>query len=141
MPQCPDKEYWSSKSLKLLLDEVSSKYSVDTKRMYCTGLSMGGFGTWKLSMAFPDLFAAVIPICGGGNPNQVDKIKHLPAWIFHGEKDWIVPCTESEQMVQALRRIGAKEVKYTSYPTLEHDSWTVTYDNPDIYTWLLNHSK
>ena len=140
MPQCPITSGWRPAQLKILIDEITSAHNVDISRLYCTGISMGGYGTWRLACSFPDLFAAILPICGGGDSSKVDKIKHLPIWNFHGEDDDIVPLTESEVMVNALIKIGSN-VKHTVYPSVKHDSWTITYDNPEIYKWLLQHIK
>ena len=86
-PQCATRKDWKPESLGKLLDEVTAKHRVDKDRIYVTGLSMGGYGTWKLAAAYPDRFAAIIPICGGGDPKTAEKIKHLPIWVFHGAKD------------------------------------------------------
>ena len=100
---------------------------------------MGGFGTWNFAFDYPDLFAAVLPICGGGDKKRAEYIKHLPVWNFHGGKDYIVPIKYSDEMVTALQKIGGN-VKYTIYPKAGHDSWTETYNNPEIYQWFLQHS-
>jgi predicted peptidase len=143
-PQCPERDSWSSKmqiaTLNALLDEIVSKYRIDQKRIYVTGLSMGGFGTWTLAAAYPDRFAAIAPICGGGNPEDAEKIAHLPIWVFHGAKDQTVPIERSEEMVEALKKAGS-QVKFTVYPEANHDSWTVTYENPELYDWFLQHTN
>ena len=139
-PQAP-RRGWDSKALLALLDEVESKYKVDKDRVYLTGLSMGGFGTWSLAAAAPERFAAIAPVCGGGNTGAAKKIKDLPTWVFHGAKDRVVPPARSERMVEALKKAGAKEVKFTVYPDAGHDSWTVTYDNPELYKWFLAHKR
>ncbi|HEY3281475.1 MAG TPA: prolyl oligopeptidase family serine peptidase [Armatimonadota bacterium] len=140
-PQCPENESWSSEVLGTLLDEVEKKYRVDKDREYVTGLSMGGFGTWDLTMAFPTRFAAIAPICGGGTPRRAGRIRNVPAWIFHGGKDPTVPVKESQDMYDALKAAGDPDVKLTIYPDPQHDSWTETYNNPELYTWLLSHSR
>ena len=94
---------WNAETLNALLDEVVAKHRVDKDRIYLTGLSMGGFGTWTLAAAHPEKFAAIAPICGGGNPRQAEKLKDLPIWIFHGAKDNTVPIARSEDMVKALQ--------------------------------------
>ena len=137
-PQCPEGIWWSVDVLCALLDEVLSKYRIDEERVYLTGLSMGGFGTWSLAMARPEQFAAIAPICGGGDPDQVRRIKDVPVWVFHGAKDGLVPVQKSEEMVRALEACGG-DVKLTVYPEAAHDSWTETYDNPDLYAWFLDH--
>ena len=139
-PQCPTDGWWTSDPLAALLDEVEEKYRVDRKRIYVTGLSMGGFGTWTLAMEQPQRFAALVPICGRGNPLLVHRIKELPIWVFHGEKDKIVPIANSREMVRALRAHGAKP-KFTIYPDAAHDSWTRTYENPRLYTWLFRQAR
>jgi predicted peptidase len=139
-PQCPQNQWWSIEFLNTLLDEVISKYRVDEDRIYVTGLSMGGFGTWHLATEYPHRFAAIAPICGGGSPYDVCKIKHLPVWVFHGAKDETVPLNKSEEMVNALKNCGG-DVKFTVYPLAAHDSWTETYNNPQLYDWFLQHQR
>jgi predicted peptidase len=126
-------------ALMLLLDEIVKSHNVDTSRVYLTGLSMGGYGTWQLAAIHPGKFAAIVPVCGGGNPQRVGPLKETPVWVFHGAKDEIVPLSESEKMVEALQAIGGN-VKLTVYPDADHDSWTETYENPKLYEWLLRHS-
>jgi predicted peptidase len=132
---------WNVDALAALVDDVASNYRVDKDRIYLTGLSMGGYGTWALATAHPKKFAAIVPICGGGNPSDAKRIKDIPVWVFHGAKDKTVPLAQSEAMVKALEAAGAKEVKFTVYPEAGHDSWTQTYDNPELYKWLLQHSR
>jgi predicted peptidase len=132
---------WDVDTLNALLDEVTAKYKVDKDRVYLSGLSMGGFGTWALAAAHPERFAAIVPICGGGNPTDAKKLKDLPAWVFHGAKDRLVPPASSEAMVKALKDAGAENVKFTLYPDADHDSWTETYDNPEVYEWLLKQKR
>ena len=141
-PQCPTGERWRPHQLAALIDEVISKYPVDTDRLYLTGLSMGGYGSWDLSQAYPDKFAAIAPICGGNDINSwmVDKIKHLPSWVFHGALDNVVPVGQSAMIVRALKAVEA-DVKFTVYPEAGHDSWTETYANPTLYEWFLKHEK
>ncbi|MCK4543538.1 MAG: prolyl oligopeptidase family serine peptidase [Spirochaetales bacterium] len=143
-PQCPKDGWWSSELqidvLNALVDDVVSRYRIDRNRIYVTGLSMGGFGTWHLAAAYPDRFAAIAPICGGGNPEDAASMAHLPVWVFHGAKDSTVPLKRSEEMVAALQKSGCK-VKFTVYPDAGHDSWSETYSNPDLYEWFLQHSR
>jgi len=122
------------------LDEIESKCAVDPDRVYLTGLSMGGFGTWSLACHQPKRFVAIAPICGGGQWFLADRLKNVPVWAFHGAKDSVVPLSLSEQMVEAVKRTGGK-AKLTVYPEANHDSWTATYDNPKLYDWLLSHRK
>jgi len=141
-PQCPKNSFWTAEieALNALLDEVIAKYRVDVDRIYLTGLSMGGYGAWSLAIAYPKRFAAIAPICGGGEPSEVPVLKDVPVWVFHGEKDNLVPPEESKKMVDALKACGG-DVKFTLYPDADHDSWTRTYDNPELYEWFLKHSR
>lgn len=148
-PLCPTGERWQNDSLLRLLDAVTAKFAVDMNRVYLTGLSMGGYGTWNLGVTYPERFAAIAPICGGGLVLDVllsgygkpsNPLQALPVWAFHGAKDNVVPLEESERMVSAMKRTGAKNVKLTVYPEADHNSWTVTYDNPEFYQWMLSHS-
>jgi predicted peptidase len=139
-PQCRANERWNVAELIQLVDESVARYRVDAKRIYVTGLSMGGYGTWALCAAYPDRFAAAVPICGGGNPADAPHLRSLPLWVFHGAHDQIVTLQQSERMVRAVEAAGGN-VKFTVYPDAEHDSWTMTYDNPDVYAWLLQHRR
>ncbi|MGB3715778.1 MAG: prolyl oligopeptidase family serine peptidase [Candidatus Promineifilaceae bacterium] len=141
-PQCPEGDTWIGqlKILNSLLDEELSSYSVDLDRVYLTGFSMGGYGTWGLAMAYPQSFAAIAPICGGGMVQWVEILKDIPVWAFHGADDPTVPVEESQRMVDALRSAGG-QAKFTVYPGVGHDSWTETYDNPELYEWFLRHRR
>jgi predicted peptidase len=139
-PQCAARKRWEAESLAKLLDEVTAKHRVDKDRIYVTGLSMGGYGTWNLTAAYPDRFAAIVPICGGGDVKTAEKIKHVPAWVFHGAKDQVVKLERSQQMVDALKAAGA-EPKFTIYAEAGHDSWTETYNNQEVYDWLLKQKR
>ncbi len=137
-PQCPARQWWSNDVLSALLDEIIANYRVDERRVYLTGLSMGGYGTWGLACEHPERFAAIVPICGGGNRLLAHALKHVPVWAFHGAKDDVVPVAESEKMVAAVKAAGGR-AKLTIYPDAGHDSWTATYANPALYKWLLRH--
>lgn len=140
-PQCPADSFWNAEhdAVIALLDEIAANYNVDSNRIYLTGLSMGGYGTWHLASVYPGRFAAIVPICGGGNPERAEALKKTPVWAFHGAKDEAVPLKESEKMVDALRACGGN-AQLTVYPEAKHDSWTETYANPEVYAWLLRHS-
>lgn len=148
-PQCPAGQLWESEPLLQLLDKITASHNVDTNRIYLTGLSMGGFGTWKLGLTYPEKFAALAPICGGASTIDViigtwDKRKHLeklPIWAFHGAKDEVVPLDESERVVNSLKRAGLKNVKLTVYPEEKHDSWKPAYADPKFYEWLLHQKR
>ena len=118
-----------------ILAEVEKSYKVDPKRVYLTGLSMGGFGTWSLAAAFPQKWAAIVPICGGGNPRQAEKIKDIPCWCFHGDADTTVKVDLSRNMIKTLKAAGG-DPKYTEYPGVEHNSWTKAYAEKELYEWL-----
>ncbi len=139
-PQCPSDVWWQPAALSALLDDVIANYQVDPDRVYLTGLSMGGFGAWALAAQEPSRFAAIVPICGGGDPRSAEKLKDLPIWVFHGEMDSSVPIQRSQEMVDALKAVG-NDVKFTHYPDAGHDCWTRTYDNPQLYEWLLAHPR
>ena len=139
-PQCPANGWWQPFDVIALLDEVSQKYSIDPDRVYLTGLSMGGFGTWDTAARYPQRFAAIAPICGGGDPFRVRSLKDMPTWVFHGDKDPTVPVQRSIDMVEALKKAG-NDAKFTRYPNAGHDSWTETYNNPRLYEWFLQHKR
>jgi predicted peptidase len=141
-PQCPTETWWSRETLALeaLLDAVEEEYRVDSDRVYLTGLSMGGFGTFALAAAQPERFAAIVPVCGGGSRTDARRIAHIPTWIFHGAKDTTVPLRSSAEMVEAIAHLGGSP-HFTVYPDATHDSWTETYDNPELYRWLLSHTR
>lgn len=141
-PQCPEGQWWNDDLDVLinLLDEIVEKYDVDKERVYLTGLSMGGYGTWALAAKYPDRFAAIVPICGGGSRLMARGLNKVPVWAFHGAKDKVVPVGESERMVEAINARGGN-AKLTIYPDAGHDSWTKSYDNQELYDWLLEHRR
>ena len=129
--------------MHLLLEAIPAlvkEFSIDDKRIYITGLSMGGFGTWDAIVRKPDLFAAAVPICGGGDVKTADSIAKIPIWIFHGGKDPVVKPERSRSMVEALKKAGA-EPKYTEYPNEEHASWVPAYKDADMFAWLFAQKK
>jgi len=119
-----------------ILAEVEKAYKVDSKRIYLTGLSMGGFGTWSLAAAYPDRWAAIAPICGGGKADTAEKIKHIPCWCFHGDADKAVNVNGSRAMIEALKKAGAMPI-YTEYPGVGHNSWDRAYATAELYDWFL----
>jgi predicted peptidase len=149
-PQCPTGSSWLRSDLSGLLDAIERRLLVDKKRIYLTGLSMGGYGTWDLGLREPERFAAIAPICGGASSITVllnrrhktrgPRQKQLPVWCFHGVKDTTVPAEESERMVNLLKRFGNESTRMTLYPEAGHDSWTASYANPELYRWFLSYS-
>lgn len=132
LPKSPS----ASMSLLLgLIDSVNQTLPIDRRRIYITGISMGGFGTWDLLMRRPDEFAAAIPICGGGDETSAHVIRDIPVWVFHGGDDQVVKTHRSRNMIEALEGVAGRP-RYTEYPGVGHDSWTVTYDNPEVLQWL-----
>jgi predicted peptidase len=140
-PQCSAKGLWQAGGpdadrALAILDEVQKTYKVDTKRVYLTGLSLGGYGTWSLAAAQPDRWAAIAPICGGGDPSMAEKIKDIPCWCFHGDADKAVPVQRSREMIDALKKAGANP-RYTEMPFVGHNSWDPAYVTGELYTWML----
>ena len=145
-PQCPSTTEWYyndgvQEKVNTMIDSVIARYPVDTNRIYLTGLSMGGIGTLDLAIRYPKRFAALIPIAfrieDGWN---LCALKDIPMWAFHGEKDYIIPFSKAQTVINILTVCGANPT-FTSYPDLYHDAWTRTYDNPAIYDWLLTKKK
>lgn len=137
-PQC--EEMWDTRALDLLLDEVIGKYNVDASRVYLTGNSMGGLGTWMLANVAADRVAAIAPVCPPSTLINPENFKGLPIWCFHGVMDSVVPIGESVKMIQQLRKVGC-DVKFTIYPEADHDAWTPAYHDPELVSWLLSHRK
>ncbi|HLW63752.1 MAG TPA: prolyl oligopeptidase family serine peptidase [Gemmataceae bacterium] len=152
-PQCPMTTTWAdfgnqfkkepTPAMKLLLEAISThvkELPIDDKRIYITGLSMGGFGTWDAIARKPELFAAAVPICGGGDVKTAERIAKIPIWVFHGAKDNAVKVERSRSMVEALKKAGG-EPKYTEYPDVGHDSWVPAYKDADMFAWLFAQKK
>lgn len=139
-PQVPADRIWSIAYLDALLEDVVERLAVDEDRIYVTGLSMGGYGTWHLAFEFPHRFAAIAPISGGGTITGPCSIRHLPVWAFHGARDDIVRPAHTQELVDRLRACDG-HVRFTLYPDAGHDAWTRTYDDPELYRWLLTHRR
>lgn len=122
------------------LEDTLQREPIDPARIYLTGLSMGGYGSWDLAARMPDRFAAVLPICGGGDEATAAKIKDLPIWCFHGDADTAVRVERSRTMIEALRAAGGAP-KYSELAGVGHDSWTPAYRDPDVLTWLFAQKK
>lgn len=138
-PQCPDNEMWDAESLFQLIQKIISENPIDTNRIYLTGLSMGGWGTWNLAYAHPEMFAAVVPICGfADRVPMLDpcRLKEIPIRIFHGLLDDVVDVRESIDIYKKLKSCN-QDIELTIFDDANHDSWTRVYDNSEIYTWIL----
>jgi predicted peptidase len=152
-PQCPAGQKWAdvdwgapshrmtpepagpTRLVLELIDQLQKSYPIDPRRIYLTGLSMGGFGTWDLLVRRPDLFAAAVPVCGGGDETQAAKIAHVPVWAFHGTLDDTVEVERSRNMIAALEKAGGRP-RYTEYPDEGHFSWVPAYRAPEMMRWL-----
>jgi predicted peptidase len=157
-PQCPNNQKWvdvdwsseksdmppkPAESLRLTIELIAAlqkEFSLDASRVYITGLSMGGYGSWDALQRYPQLFAAGAPICGGGDPTQAVKFKEVPVWAFHGDADTAVKVNRSREMIAALEAAGAKP-KYTEYKGVGHDSWSASYKNPEFHAWLFGQQR
>lgn len=143
MPQAKTKGWKAQgdngKRALAILDEVQAAYKTDRKRVYLTGLSMGGFGTWSFAATYPQRWAAIAPICGGGDPKTAPMFKDLPCWCFHGDADPTVSVEASRAMIKALKEAGGNP-KYSEYPGVNHNSWDRAYADPELYAWFLKHS-
>lgn len=139
LEQVPESE--ELKAVLEILEQVGKTYSIDPDRIYLTGYSMGGYGTWNLLMNHPDLFAAAVPMCGAGDPEKAEVIKNIPIWAIHGAKDPIVPVKGSRDMAAALEKVGAKAFRYTELPEVEHDAWNYAFNTPEIFRWLFSQQK
>jgi len=142
MPQCPDDRKWTDAfdHIDRAIAGVSKDYTIDPDRMLLTGLSMGGFGTWSYGAEHADRFAALMPICGGGNVEDAPALATLPIWAFHGGSDETVPPQRSREMVEAVEAAGG-DIRYTEYPEAGHNSWDRAYGDPEAIAWLLAQKK
>ena len=159
-PQCPGKKMWAntpwgkgtysiekvkiSESIKLVLEIIQSlqrEFNIDPDRIYVTGQSMGGFGTWDIIMRRPELFAAAIPVCGAGDLSQAKNLVHLPIWCFHGALDTIVPTAASREMDKAMKQAGSKNWIYTEYPGVKHGSSGPAWQEKDLIPWLFQQKR
>jgi predicted peptidase len=135
-PQCPQDQYWQPRRLLALIEDVVAGYRIDRQRIVLTGASLGAFGGWATAAADPGRFAALVPVCGWGDPAWVPALCRMPIWMFHGEDDDVVPISSSLEMLDAIRAAGG-DATLTAYPGVGHDAWTKAYATPELYTWLL----
>jgi predicted peptidase len=140
-PQCPEGKFWSTDNwFDSLYAEVTTKYRVDPKRIYLTGISMGGYGTWQTAIAYPDKFAAILPLCGGcDDSTQICRIKQVPVWTFHGTADDMIPMDETERLVRRLNQCNGN----VTFTKLEKEGHGIQYlyERAEIYDWLLRQHK
>ena len=118
-----------------MMEKIAIEYPIDHTRIYITGVSMGGFGTWDLLARLPYRFAAAVPICGGGDIDIIEKIKHVPIWAFHGADDETVPPEGTRKLIQELWDAGAYP-GFTEFPGVGHTSWHQAYKEPHLMPWL-----
>lgn len=137
-PQCPAEQRWDAKTLLALLDDVSDRHAIDKDRVYVTGLSMGGSGTWSLIAAEPSRFAAAVPICGRGDLQAAERVGRLPVWIVVGDRDRAELVANCRELAKSIQSHGG-DVKLSIYSNVGHDSWTQTYATPELYEWMLRH--
>jgi predicted peptidase len=143
-PQCPMGNFWDlmDDELEALLQHAIDTYRVDVSRLYLTGLSMGGFGTWGFATRHPQALAAIVPICGGGDfrrdfPEAVRTIRHVPVWAFHGADDDVVSPEMSSSLIDELKIAGATDVRLTVYEGVGHNCWERAYATDELFDWLL----
>ena len=141
-PICAKDDSWHPLYLNRLLDSIEAKLPIDKSRIYITGLSMGGNGTWSLARSKPGRFAAIAPVCARSpfETEEVAALKNLSVWAFHGKKDDVIPYQETEKLVNKLEELNA-DVTFTLYPDLNHAICDETYNNPELYDWFLSKSK
>ena len=160
-PQCPEKKRWveadwskedgansfpaepseSMAKVLELIEQLKRDLPVDSQRLYVTGLSMGGYGTWFLGAKLADQVAAIAPICGGGDPTWAKQYHETPVWVFHGGADEVVPFKRSREMVCALVVNGQQTVRYDEYPGVGHNSWAQTFARDDFFRWLFEQKR
>ncbi len=138
-PQCKQRSSWSPLQLMVLIDEVCAKYPIDRSRVYVTGPSMGGVGAWGCAAIGEGKIAAAAPLCGNLNAQKAANIK-IPIWAFHGDADPVVKLETDQATVDAVKKAGNEDVKFTIYPGVGHDCWNITYDNQELYEWFLSKS-
>lgn len=136
-PQCPHDTWWDLPALEALITALTHRHRVDPQRIYLTGLSMGGYAVWNLAERAPFRYAAIAPICGGGHPKHADRLRDLPIWAFHGNRDPVVPVTATTNMISALRAAGGSP-RCTIYPHARHNAWSAAYRKTELFDWLLS---
>ncbi|MGN1066127.1 MAG: serine aminopeptidase domain-containing protein, partial [Thermoguttaceae bacterium] len=138
-PQCKENSAWSPLQILAFIDEVCAKYPIDKSRIYVTGVSLGGFGTWGVATIGAGKIAAVAPVCGSYGTDKAAAVT-MPVWAFHGEVDPVVKIEGDQAMIDAVKKAGNEDVKFTVYPGVGHDCWNLAYDEKELYEWLLTKS-
>lgn len=145
-PQCPSSTEWyytnedNVRALNSMLDDAVKRFPIDTNRIYITGLSMGGIGTWYFALKMPERFAAMAPIAFRGDGWSPCTAAKIPVWGFHGKLDSVIPLSSAQGIVDQFKACGGN-INFTIYPDAGHDSWTRTYNNRELYSWFLTHNK
>ncbi len=119
-----------------IIDQVQANFNIDSACLHLTGIGMGGYGTWSLAFRYPERWASIVPIAGGGRPSLAGTIKDIPCWCFHGENDEVISVEESRAMIRALREAGGHP-RYTEYPGVGHNCWDLAYGQDELYEWML----
>lgn len=144
-PQCPTEDWWSNETqlnrLTELLNHIAATFPIDEQKIYLTGLSMGGFGSWALAAKHPTRFAAVVPICGGGDPATAKHLIDIPIWAFHGDQDGAVPYSKSIEMVDAIKSAGGTKIRFTGMEHFGHNTWSAVYATPEVFQWMESQSN
>lgn len=144
-PQCPKDDSWNKptqqKRVLELLDHIVKTYSIDEDHVCLTGLSMGGYGSWRMAADHPRRFSAVVPVCGGGDPADAEKLKDVPIWVFHGDQDRAVPFQRSVDMVEAIKKAGGDKIRFTSLEHVGHNCWSATYATPELFEWIRKQTR
>jgi len=160
MPQCPQNKQWVDvpfgkgsylisevpmtqpmKLAKNIFDKVINEYSVDINRIYVMGVSMGGYATWNFVLNYPDIAAAAVPICGGGDPSLANRIKSLPIWAFHGDQDKTVPISGTKDMINELKRLGNNNLQFTIYKNVGHEAYDMAWKDLELVSWVFEQNK
>ncbi|TWT41016.1 Alpha/beta hydrolase family protein [Phycisphaerae bacterium RAS1] len=143
MPQCRPGMTWTGPMAEMALrcvEETSRTYHLDPDRIYLTGLSLGGHGAWFIAARMPDAFAAIVPICGFGEPKEVATLTKMPCWCFHGTADEAVPVQRSRDLIEAVRKAGG-DPKFTEIEGGPHNVWDRVYGDPEMWKWLLTQRR
>lgn len=160
MPQCPENTQWVDvpfqkgsysisnvpmtqpmKLAKKIFDKIINEYSVDENRIYVMGVSMGGYATWNFVLNFPDIAAAAIPICGGGDPSLANRINSLPIWAFHGDQDKTVPVSGTIDMVDKLKQVGNNNLRLTIYENVGHEVYDMAWKDLELVNWVFKQTR